>query len=257
MRWLYFISDNCVYSFLHSNCTISNITGKYRNIFANYRSLSSKHHPRFHPYSKSTLTLRAPFSFPNRFATCNFSSPHNSSFTDHSSTTSHQPHSPRARSRFVSFLYFFFFSFSTPRFKSYIIHPSDVRFFSLSLFPSNTFTKIHKKLGGSVQPQVIRFPRNEIDRLRRVNKTSVLDLSPLLLKSKNWIDENWVKRRSIIKERKNHWISFGITCQERSIKLSHHQLSGRRKKKRRENRKENEIQTKREKERRAFLRKME
>lgn len=99
-----------------------------------------------------------------------------------------------------------------------------------------------------VQPQVIRFPRNEIDRLRRVNKTSVLDLSPLLLKSKNWIDENWVKRRSIIKERKNHWISFGITCQERSIKLSHHQLSGRRKKKRRENRKENEIQTKRERE---------
>ena len=184
-----------------SNYIISNITGKYRNIFANYRSsrsLSSKHHPRFHPYSKSTLTPRAPFSFPNRFATCNFSSPHNSSFTDHSSTTSHQPHSPRARSRFVSFLYFFFFSFSTPRFKSYIIHPSFLSLFSLRILSRRSIRNLE------VQPQVIRFPRNEIDRLRRVNKTSVLDLSPLLLKSKNWIDENWAKRRSIIKERKNH-----------------------------------------------------
>lgn len=50
--------------------------------------------------------LLPPFSFPNRFATSNFSSPHNSSFTDHFSATSHQPCSPppRATSRFVSFL---------------------------------------------------------------------------------------------------------------------------------------------------------
>lgn len=50
--------------------------------------------------------LLPPFSFPKRFATSNFSSPHNSSFTDHFSATSHQPCSPppRATSRFVSFL---------------------------------------------------------------------------------------------------------------------------------------------------------
>lgn len=90
--------------------------------------------------------LLPPFSFPNRFATSNFSSPHNSSFTDHFSTTSHQPCSPppRATSRFVSFFLFFHLIHSTPRFRSYIIHPSNVRdsFFS-SFFPSNTFTKIH------------------------------------------------------------------------------------------------------------------
>lgn len=77
---------------------------------------------RFHSYLKSMGSSRSvsaplfPFSFPNRSTTSNFSSLHNSSFTDHFSTTSHQPFPP---CKFTfRFFFFFFFSLRSRSFKS-------------------------------------------------------------------------------------------------------------------------------------------
>lgn len=160
--------------------------------------------------------LLPPFSFPNRFATSNFSSPHNSSFTDHFSATSHQPCSPppRATSRFVSFLppYPLLDSEATS-----FIPPTWGILFSLlsSLRILSRRSTAHKKQLGlselSVQAQVIRFPRNEIDRLRRVNKTSVLDPSPRKGRREIGSKIGEVKRRcSILKEKKLDRILRGI-----------------------------------------------
>lgn len=106
---------------------------------------------RFHSYLKSTGSLRfvsallSPFSFPNRSTTSNFSSLHNSSFTDHFSTTSHQPFPPCK----FTFRFFFSFSFLSVLVRSKAYRPSlfstfhSDRSLDPSFSPSNTFTKVY------------------------------------------------------------------------------------------------------------------
>lgn len=147
-------------------------------------------------------------------------------------------------------------------------------FLSLSLFSSNTFTKIHgawetaRPLGGSVQPQVIRFSRNEIDRLRRINKTSVLDLLVKLdrgkLESKKIIfDYQWnvrsrvdlVTRRIINSFANGESLCFaGVSSSNFPSIL---RLRWRKKKREKKEKQETKYRERERGERRAFLRKME
>lgn len=123
---------------------------KDSSVFFFYR-LHTSPNSRFHSYLKSTGSSRSvsallsPFSFPNRSTTSNFSSLHNSSFTDHFSTTSHQPFPP------CKFTFRFFFSFS---FLSVLVRSKAYRSPLFSAFhsdrsldpsfpPSNTFTKVY------------------------------------------------------------------------------------------------------------------
>lgn len=154
---------------------------KDSSVFFFYR-LHTSPNSRFHSYLKSTGSSRSvsallsPFSFPNRSTTSNFSSLHNSSFTDHFSTTSHQPFPPCK----FTFRFFFLFLFSPFSFVQKLTgHPSSPRFTAIDpwilLFRprilSRRSTEHKKQLAPSeVEPCTGNKISKQIDRRSRVNK---------------------------------------------------------------------------------------